>query len=485
MSLDLVEIVTSLDRDEDVHLARILVLLKAFARTNLPAIEGITKLAKLDFLLRYPSCLEKALLARGLSAKNIPVDDFDRLTIEARMIRYRYGPWDHRYRRFLNTVAEEDQALVNRLTEAIDAKREATLDITERMKEQESLIAEFITMKFKIVRSSTASELLKGAEFDACPVCGTKVNSKGDGVHCVLCKSDLDKAPGGFEGDSAVMERDLSDRIHDLKRSIQRLRRSHERQQGELDALLGERRESQRRVGFARKQIESEYIKRARKLESRRGAIKERRSLLMRIKGMPGEVEAKLKEADGLTAKIAELEREIQTEQGRFEDGRKNVRALERNFHKVLQAIRFPEIKEDDKVFVNQRTWFPYVHPKGNEFLAWTFNDARSGGKMVLFKICFALALHVTSARQNLPIPHLLIIDLPMKNVTPDINPEIFEHFYRELYRLLDSNLSDWQCVIIDQTLFEPPPNFQDHIERLLTKDDPEHPPLISYYKGH
>lgn len=112
MSLDLVEIVTSLDRDEDVHLARILVLLKAFARTNLPAIEGITKLAKLDFLLRYPSCLEKALLARGVSAKNIPVDDFDRLTIEARMIRYRYGPWDHRYRRFLNILVARRLATV-------------------------------------------------------------------------------------------------------------------------------------------------------------------------------------------------------------------------------------------------------------------------------------------------------------------------------------------------------------------------------------
>lgn len=104
MSLDLVEIVTSLDRDEDVHLARILVLLKAFSRADAPAIEGITKLAKLDFLLRYPSCLQKALLARGVPVKNIPVDDFERLTIEARMIRYRYGPWDHRYRRFLNIL---------------------------------------------------------------------------------------------------------------------------------------------------------------------------------------------------------------------------------------------------------------------------------------------------------------------------------------------------------------------------------------------
>jgi hypothetical protein len=113
MSLDLVEIVSALDKDEDVHLARIIVLLKAFSQPDAPAaIEGITKLAKLDFLLRYPSCLEKALIARGVSAKNIPVDDFERLTIEARMIRYRYGPWDHRYRRFLNILVARRLAIV-------------------------------------------------------------------------------------------------------------------------------------------------------------------------------------------------------------------------------------------------------------------------------------------------------------------------------------------------------------------------------------
>jgi hypothetical protein len=112
MGLDLVEIVTALDRDEDTHLARLVVLLKAFSRSDGPAIEGITKLAKLDFLLRYPSCLEKALIARGVPIKNIPVDDFERLTIEARMVRYRYGPWDHRYRRFLNILAARRLVLV-------------------------------------------------------------------------------------------------------------------------------------------------------------------------------------------------------------------------------------------------------------------------------------------------------------------------------------------------------------------------------------
>jgi len=385
----------------------------------------------------------------------------------------------------LSTVAEEDQRIVDTLTKAIASKTEAFTDIGQRLKEQESLIAEFIAMKFKLVRSSTASELLKDADFEACPVCGTEVSPKSDGAHCVLCKSDLDKAPGGFESDSAVVERDLSDRIDDLKRSVQRLERSRQRSSADLEQLSKDRAEAQKRVDAARKHVESEYIKRARKLESLRGSIMGRRSLLMRIKGMPGEVELKLKEADGLSLKIGELEREIQTEQNHFEDGRKNVATLEHNFHVLLQAIRFPEIKDEDKVYLNQRTWLPYILPKGNENLAWTFYDAGSGGKKVLFKICFALALHVTAAERDLPIPRLFVIDSPMKNITPDINPEIFENFYRELYRLLSSELKEWQCIVIDQTLFEPPEDFEDHLERLMTEDDPKHPPLISYYHGH
>ena len=126
MALDLRELVTSLDQDEDVHLARILVLLKAFQEPDRSAIEGITKLAKLDFLLRYPSALHKALIARGVSADKIPVDDHERLTIEARMIRYRYGPWDHRYRRFLNILAT--RALITIRTDG----RTIQIDLTDR-----------------------------------------------------------------------------------------------------------------------------------------------------------------------------------------------------------------------------------------------------------------------------------------------------------------------------------------------------------------
>lgn len=105
MALDFFELVSSLDKNEDIHLARILVLLGSFQREDEAALVGITKLAKLDFLLRYPSCFERAMLARNVSPKNLRIADFEHATIESSMVRYRYGPWDHRYRRFLNILA--------------------------------------------------------------------------------------------------------------------------------------------------------------------------------------------------------------------------------------------------------------------------------------------------------------------------------------------------------------------------------------------
>ncbi len=105
MNLDLIDIVASLEENEPLHLARLLVLLRAFMKDDQSAVEGITKLAKLDFLLRYPSYFEAALVARGVKRERIELTDHERNTIEASMVRFKFGPWDHRYRRFLNSLA--------------------------------------------------------------------------------------------------------------------------------------------------------------------------------------------------------------------------------------------------------------------------------------------------------------------------------------------------------------------------------------------
>ena len=103
--MDFVQTVADLDQSPELHVARLLVLLDAFAEDDQGgAIEGLTKLAKLDFLLRYPVMLERALEAKGRSIQDVQLEDHERYSVESEMVRYRFGPWDHRYREFLNIL---------------------------------------------------------------------------------------------------------------------------------------------------------------------------------------------------------------------------------------------------------------------------------------------------------------------------------------------------------------------------------------------
>lgn len=111
MSLRVTRAAAETEKNDNSHLARLLVLLraaderKAKPSTKAKAVEGIMKLAKLDFLLRYPTCLERVLVALGKSAAQAQVELRERTSIEAKMIRFRYGPWDARYRRWLGLLA--------------------------------------------------------------------------------------------------------------------------------------------------------------------------------------------------------------------------------------------------------------------------------------------------------------------------------------------------------------------------------------------
>lgn len=89
----------SRDAGLDYHAARILLLILAFSHSKRKGIDGLTKLAKLDFLLRYPVMLEKlsSMEANEVPPEHLRATDDERLAVESRMIRYKYGPWDDRY----------------------------------------------------------------------------------------------------------------------------------------------------------------------------------------------------------------------------------------------------------------------------------------------------------------------------------------------------------------------------------------------------
>ncbi|MDD5367862.1 MAG: hypothetical protein PHQ40_02155 [Anaerolineaceae bacterium] len=87
------------------HVARLVILLGHCGKPQstpekLPAITGRTLLAKLDFFMRYPEYLQRASikLEKKVVDRELGVSDADDMeTIESRMVRYLYGPWDSAY----------------------------------------------------------------------------------------------------------------------------------------------------------------------------------------------------------------------------------------------------------------------------------------------------------------------------------------------------------------------------------------------------
>lgn len=102
---DTFSILRMIENSDEFHLSRILLLINTFCGSEgEEKVEGLTKLAKLDFFLRYPVYLERALTARKANPHAVKTQPFERSNIESTMVRYRFGPWDYRYRRFLNLL---------------------------------------------------------------------------------------------------------------------------------------------------------------------------------------------------------------------------------------------------------------------------------------------------------------------------------------------------------------------------------------------
>jgi hypothetical protein len=97
----------------EFHAGRLLLLLRICGTAN--RITGLTKLAKLDFFVRYPKFFERVV-------GRATVDDEG--SVESVMTRHHYGPWDQRYYHVLAflegsgliTVGPEGRAIKLELT---------------------------------------------------------------------------------------------------------------------------------------------------------------------------------------------------------------------------------------------------------------------------------------------------------------------------------------------------------------------------------
>lgn len=78
------------DEIVEFHAARLILLFKICGENG--RINGLTKMAKLDFFVRYPQFFAVACQATG---KEVPPPVVN--GIESSMVRFHYGPWDNRY----------------------------------------------------------------------------------------------------------------------------------------------------------------------------------------------------------------------------------------------------------------------------------------------------------------------------------------------------------------------------------------------------
>ena len=91
----------------ELHAARMILLLKHCGVRS--RIEGLTKVAKLDFFVRYPEFFRKAALALGKSVETPTGSNPD-----SSMVRYKYGPWDNRYYHLLSYLESTNLVSIER-----------------------------------------------------------------------------------------------------------------------------------------------------------------------------------------------------------------------------------------------------------------------------------------------------------------------------------------------------------------------------------
>lgn len=85
----------------EFHAARLLLLLRVCGISG--RIDGLTKLAKMDFFVRYPDFFEVARreVQSERSKDLLPTAESDVASTESAMVRHHYGPWDKRYYQLL------------------------------------------------------------------------------------------------------------------------------------------------------------------------------------------------------------------------------------------------------------------------------------------------------------------------------------------------------------------------------------------------
>jgi DNA repair exonuclease SbcCD ATPase subunit len=248
----------------------------------------------------------------------------------------------------------------------------------------------------------------------------------------------------------------------------------------QLDKLLGNKAYLDTQLQEDLSNYDSAIVEEIRYVDKIIATFEERIISLKKLQSMPQAINKLEEDAGALQGTIDVLRTELENERKRLSEADVIVKKIADEFKRLMLSVKFPGVYVDDQVVIDPRNWKPEVlHGE----TAWSFWDTGSGGKKTLFNVCYALAIHSIASKRNLPVPSILIIDSPTKNISEDENPELVKSLYKEIYQLALENYGSLQFILIDSDYVAPTIKLPDFKLRHMAGTK-EAPSLISYYDG-
>lgn len=375
--------------------------------------------------------------------------------------------------------------LRNRLRELsriISDLREAISASQSTISEQEALRAELITAKVKAGRLEQAGRILDGVDYLRCPQCGSDLSERQQAVEqCCLCGTPSKATETHPSVDAEAIRRELNDRIDQIADSMNRRQQALERSERELQRSESAKRQLDRQLQDELRRYDSAFVESIRVVDREIATLEERLRSLVQLQEMPRAISDLEEQAGASQGRIDMLRSAIEDERKRLRFADKNARAIAEKFKMIMLRVGFPGVSDEDDVVLDPRNWKPIVVHSEQ---AWGFWDTGSGGKKTLFNVCYALAVHEVARERGMPVPNVLIIDSPTKNISDDENPVLVQSLYREIYLFAaEGNGAGTQFLLIDSDLVEPEAEITGFSQRRMA-GEPDAPSLISYYDG-
>ncbi|MGB8265453.1 MAG: hypothetical protein WCE44_03960 [Candidatus Velthaea sp.] len=351
-------------------------------------------------------------------------------------------------------AADDMREQLRALNTTIVARNTAIDAQQSRLSEMRSLRAEYVLLKARAQRSQIALSIVGDATYDHCPQCARPIEGTNDERYCSLCKSPDDRERP-FDADALqAASEDLTERIVELEGAVVRFEGSLEQRIRERDALVATKLELDADLQDLLADYDSAYVSQIREGERRLATINSRLSNVNQLIRLFEAVSRHRIEIERLAGEAAEVRRAIENEMRAIDEAQRAVEDIEAEFLRILQDVGLPGVSKASRVKVDTHDWIPWVSDPNRPDEDWDYRSAGSGGKRVVFAVCYAIALHVVAERRGLPVPSILMIDTPVKNVERDINRELVNRVQRIIFEAA-ARLRETQVIVANGSFSE------------------------------